>query len=129
MHVGKRILIADDSGPRTAFITGILKKANYKNIDQIHDAAGALALLRRQEYDLIIVDGQMEPITGLELSRLIKADARLQKIRIILITSRGWDDVAKLDGADGYVIKPFEPEDLTEKVEDVLSTVAQLGSG
>jgi CheY-like chemotaxis protein len=129
MYAGKRILVVDDSKPMTAFVAGILKAANYEDIDRIHDGASALALLRKKEYDLVITDVQMQPISGLELTRLIKADARLRRVRVILTGSHGWDDVASIDCADGYVTKPFEPRDITEKVADVLATVAQLASG
>jgi two-component system chemotaxis response regulator CheY len=129
MHKGKRILVVDGSEPMTAFVTSILKEANYQDISRVHDGVSALALLRAREYDLVISDWQMQPISGLELTRLIKADARLRKVRIILIGSYGGDNVASLDGADGYVTKPFEPRDLKEKVEDVLFTVTQLASG
>ena len=72
----------------------------------------------------------MKPISGAELTKLIRADARLSKVRVILITGLyGRDDEAWLDGADGYVRKPLEPRDLKEKVEDVLFTVARLASG
>jgi two-component system, chemotaxis family, chemotaxis protein CheY len=129
MHAGKRILVVNDFKPMAAFIANILKEANYEHIDWIHDGASALAQLRKGEYDLVITDEQMQPISGLVLTRLIKDDARLRKVRIILIGSYRKHDVALLNGADGYVGKSFEPRDLKEKVEDVLSTVAQLASG
>lgn len=130
MHTGKRILIVDDSKTMTAIVFQILKDANYTDIDRVHDGASALAALRQKEYDLVITDWQMQPISGAELTKLIRADARLSKVRVILITGLyGKDDEAWLNGADGYVRKPFEPLALTEKVEDVLSTVAQLASG
>ena len=125
MHTGKRILIVDDSKKMTAIVFRILKDANYADIDWAHDGASALATLRQKEYDLVITDSQMQPISGVELTKLIRADARLSKVRIILIGL--FDGV--LDGADAYVTKPFEPRDLTEKVADVFSTVAQLASG
>ena len=127
MHTGKRILIVDDSKTMTAIIFQILKDANYADIDQVHDGGSALETLRQKEYDLVITDWQMQPISGPELIKLIRADARLSKVRTILITGlHGKDDEAWLDGADGYVTKPFKPRGLTEKVEDVLSTAALL---
>jgi len=127
MHTGKRILIVDDSTTMTAIILRILKDAKYADIDCLHDGGSALAALRQKEYDLVITDWQMQPITGIELTKLIRADARLSKIRIILITGlHGRDDEAWLGGADGYVTKPFEPADLVEKVKDVLSPAALL---
>ena len=127
MHTGKRILIVDDSKTMTAIVYKILKDANYADIDQVHDGGSALETLRQKEYDLVITDWQMQPISGPELIKLIRADARLSKVRTILITGlHGKDDEAWLDGADGYVTKPFKPRGLTEKVEDVLSTAALL---
>ena len=129
MRTRKRILIVDDSDAMTAIISRILRDANYTDIDRAHDGGSALAALREKDYDLVITDWQMEPISGVELAKLIKMDARLSKVRIILITGlHGKQDEAWLSGADGYVAKPFEPRDLVQKVEDVLSTVARLVS-
>lgn len=128
MHTGQRILVVDDLEMATDNIIRILKDANYTDIDCLHNAASALSALRQKEYNLVITDAQMEPITGSELTRLMRADG-LSKIKIILIGLFGGDDKALLDGADAYVTKPFEPRDLQEKVADVLSTVAQLASG
>jgi len=127
MHAGKRILIVDDSTTMTAIIFRILKDAKYTNIDCLHDGGSALAALRQKEYNLVITDWQMQPISGIELMKLIRVDARLSKVRIILITGlHGKEDEAWLGGADGYITKPFEARDLIEKVEDVLSSVALL---
>jgi|SRR3974390_1369882 len=127
MHAGKRILIVDDSKTMTGIVLQILKDANYADIDCVQDGASALALVRKKEYDLVITDWQMQPISGLELTKLIRTDARLSKVRVILITGLyGKEDEAWLSGADGFITKPFEPRELTNKVEDVLSTAALL---
>jgi len=129
MRAGKRILVVDDAKTMTDIVFRILKDAKYADVDCLYDGVSALAALRRKEYDLVITDWQMEPISGVELTKLIKTDARLSKVRIILITGlHGKEDEAWLSGADGYVTKPFEPRDLLQKVEDVLSTVARLVS-
>src|SRR5262245_52804231 len=83
----------------TAIIFRILKDAKYTDIDCLHDGGIALAALRQKEYDLVITDWQMQPITGVELTKLIRADMRLSKVRIILITGlHGRDDEAWLHG-------------------------------
>lgn len=95
MHTGKRILIVDDSKTMTAIVFQILKDANYADIDQVHDGGSALETLRQKEYDLVITDWQMQPISGPELIKLIRADARLSKVRKILIAGlHGKDDEA-----------------------------------
>ena len=129
MRSGKRILVVDDAKTMTDIVLRILQDAKYADVDCLHDGVSALAALREKDYDLVITDWQMEPISGVELTKLIKMDARLSKVRIILITGlHGKQDEAWLSGADGYVAKPFEPRDLVQKVEDVLSTVARLVS-
>lgn len=129
MRTGKRILVVDDAKTMTDIVLRILHDAKYADVDCLYDGVSALAALRQKEYDLVITDWQMEPISGVELTKLIKMDARLSKVRIILITGlHGKQDEAWLSGADGYVAKPFEPRDLVQKVEDVLSTVARLVS-
>jgi len=111
----------------TNITSRILKDANYADIDVVHDAGSALAALHRKEYDLVITDCQMQPISGRELTKLIRADVRLTKVRIILVTGlHDSDDDLLLDGADGHLKKPFEPRALAQKVEDVLSTAALL---
>jgi two-component system chemotaxis response regulator CheY len=129
MPLGKRILVVDDSTAMTAIVSRTLKDAGYGYIDCVHNGAGALSALRQKKYDLLITDWQMQPISGIELIKLIRADRDLSEIRIILITGQylRQDDEAWLSGADGFLEKPFEPLELTEKVEDVLSTVALLG--
>ncbi len=80
-----------------------------------------------KKYDLVITDWQMNPVSGPELIIRIRADARLSKVRTILITAlQGKDDAAWLDGADGYITKPFEPRALIEKVEQVLAIPAAV---
>jgi two-component system, chemotaxis family, chemotaxis protein CheY len=129
MHAGKRILVVDDSKTMTNIVSQILKDAKYPDIDCLYDGVSALAALRQKEYDLVITDWQMAPISGIELTKLIRTDTRLSAVRIILITGlHSKEDDAWLNGADGYLTKPFEPRDLVQKVEDVLFTSAWLVS-
>ena len=127
MRTVKRIMVVDDLKTATDNITRILRNANYTNIECLHNAAKALSALRQEKYDLVITDRQMEPISGSELTKLIRADGL--KVKIILIGSLGEDDTGWLGGADAYITKPIEPRDLEEKVAEVFSTVAQLASG
>jgi|SRR5262245_19529299 len=128
MQAGKRILIVDDLETATDNVIRILKDANYTDIDCLHGVAGALSALPQKKYDLVITDTQMKPISGAELTKLIRANG-LSKVKIVLIGLPGGADKALLDGADAYVTKPLEPRDLREKVADVLFTVARLASG
>jgi two-component system chemotaxis response regulator CheY len=127
VSASKSILVVDDAKTMTAIIARILKDANYTDVDRVHDGIAALENLRQKEYDLVITDWMMSPISGPELIKRIRADERFSKVRTILITAlHDKDDAAWLDGADGYITKPFDPRDLTEKVEYVLSAPAEV---
>jgi len=129
VRTGKRILVVDDARTMAGIVARILKDANYFDVECLYDGVSALAALRQKEYDLVITDWQMQPISGVELTKLIKSDAQLSQVQVILITGlHGQEDEAWLGGADGYITKPFEPRDLVQKVEDVLFTVTRLVS-
>jgi two-component system chemotaxis response regulator CheY len=129
MHREQSILIVDDSKTMTAIVARILKAAGFGDVDRVHDGASALEMLQQKHYDLVITDWIMEPINGPMLLKLIRADARSSKVRTILITTlHNKDDEAWLDGADGYLTKPFVPADLIAKVDDVLSSSAPAAS-
>jgi two-component system chemotaxis response regulator CheY len=122
MRTKTSILIVDDSKTTTEIVARILQNANYVNVDKAYDGVSAIEKLLQKEYDLVITDWQMQPVNGPELIKRIRADAKLAKVRTILMTAlRGKDDEAWLDGADGYVTKPFESRELTDKIEEVLS--------
>jgi DNA-binding response OmpR family regulator len=127
LSTSKSILVVDDAKTMTAIIARILKDSNYADVDRVHDGIAAIEKLQQKEYDLVITDWLMKPISGPELIKLIRADERFSKVRTILLTAlHDKDDAAWLDGADGYLTKPFEPGDLTAKVEDVLSVPAAV---
>ena len=97
MRTRKRILIVDDSKTMTAIISRILREVNYTDIDRAHDGGSALAALRRKQYDLVITDWLMEPISGIELTNqsgyaLIESSNNPDYWRI------GKEDEAWLDG-------------------------------
>jgi two-component system, chemotaxis family, chemotaxis protein CheY len=122
VHSSVGILIVDDSKTMVEIIARILKDAGYSEINRAYDGVSAMRILLESNCDLVITDWQMEPISGPELIKQIRKTANLSKIRTILITAlQGKDDDAWLDGADGYVTKPFNAAALIEKIEEVLS--------
>jgi two-component system chemotaxis response regulator CheY len=128
MHAEKSILVVDDSKTMTAIVSGIMANANYVDVDCVNDGRSALEKLQQKSYDLVITDWQMHPMSGPELIKWIRTNERLANVRTILITTlQNKDDDAWLGGADGYLTKPFTPEDLTSKVDEVLSSKVAEG--
>jgi two-component system chemotaxis response regulator CheY len=117
------ILIVDDEWMMVEVMTAILKKLRYEDIDFAPDGMTALNMMREKSYGLVISDLNMEPLGGLDLLRKVRSDSELNAIPFILTTaSRAPDSVlaAKRLGADNYLLKPFTPKQLAEKIETIL---------
>ncbi|MGD0784782.1 MAG: response regulator [Sedimentisphaerales bacterium] len=119
--MGKKILVVDDE-PDLLKVTSLrLEKTGYEVYSGV-DGRDVLEIARRVMPDLIILDVYLPGLNGDEVAKILKKDNKLKHIPIILIsaTTRTLDLKAKESGADGYIIKPFEPEELIGMVEKIL---------
>lgn len=119
--MGKKILIIDDEPDLLKVATFRLRKSGYEVLTAV-DGKGALDLLKREQPDLIFLDLRLPVMSGYEVCRSIKSDDRLKHIPVILFTASSdrISEKAKEMCADDYIIKPFEPEDLIEKIKKFL---------
>ena len=121
-----QILIIDDDHTVQLTLTRILEKQGYEVLTASDGAAG-IAQAQQFHPALIICDWLMPRLNGLEVCRQIKSDPNLSTTFFILLTSLGSvaDRVKGLDaGADDFIAKPFEVNDLITKVHSVLSQTA-----
>jgi len=117
-----RILVVDDYKTMLRIIRNLLKQINFSNIEDALDGSRALQKLREKEFDLIISDWNMEPMTGIELLKEVRADEKLKKIPFIMITAESKTEnviVAKQAGVSNYIVKPFNAETLKTKLVSV----------
>jgi two-component system, chemotaxis family, chemotaxis protein CheY len=126
MHIDKsmNVLIVDDYKTMLRIVRNLLKQIDFHNVDEATDGAEALAKLRAGKFGLIISDWNMQPMTGLQLLREVRADARLNNIPFIMVTAESKVDnviAAKQAGVSNYIVKPFNAETLREKIEKVLA--------
>jgi two-component system chemotaxis response regulator CheY len=94
----------------------------YQNIDNATDGATALAKLRGGRYGLVISDWNMEPMSGYDLLKEIRADAELGKTPFIMITAESKTEnviAAKRAGVSNYIVKPFNAQTLQGKIAAV----------
>jgi DNA-binding response OmpR family regulator len=116
------ILIVEDDGDIAALIAHYLEKSRYSP-QIVADGRKALTLVRQTPPDLVILDLMLPGITGLDVCRAIREDARTAAVPIIMLTARGEesDRILGLDvGADDYVVKPFSPNELMARVRALL---------
>jgi len=117
-----KILVVDDFKTMRKIIKNILTQLGFKNIIEADDGTTALELLKKQKVDLIISDWNMPKMNGLELLKSIRSDDNLKDIRFIMVTAEAQKESvieAIKHGVNQYVVKPFTPETLKEKLEKV----------
>src|ERR1044072_4641464 len=122
----REILIAEDSRTQAEALRTLLADAGF-DVRVARSGAEALESLRKKRADLVVSDVIMPRMTGLELCRAIRTNAELRDIPFILLTSLvdQLDVVRGLEcGADNYITKPYEPEQLLRRVDRTLESHA-----
>lgn len=117
------ILIVDDYKTMLRIIRNLLKQLGFHNVDEAADGAEALNKLRSKNYDLVISDWNMEPMTGYELLKEVRSDDMLKKLPFIMVTAESKTDnviAAKKAGVNNYIVKPFNAATLKSKLTSVL---------
>lgn len=109
----KRILLVEDEPDLIKLTVFRLKKAGYEVIIST-DGRQGLETADKEKPDLILLDLGIPVIDGYEVCRRLKSDEKLKGIPVLIMTatSERIKDKVKEIGADGFVLKPFEPEDL-----------------
>jgi two-component system chemotaxis response regulator CheY len=117
------ILIVDDYKTMLRIIRNLLRQLGFINIEEATDGSMALQMLRGGDFGLVISDWNMEPMTGLQLLREVRADAKLKGTPFIMVTAESKSEnviAAKEAGVSNYIVKPFNAETLQAKMVSVL---------
>ena len=122
MDLDMKILLADDSSTMRRITIKILNELGLRNVFEAKDGSVALEVLRKEKVDLIIADWNMPKMNGLELLKAVRGDKKLKEMPFIILSAEGMKDnlaEAAEAGVDGYITKPFSPENLGEKIKDI----------
>src|SRR5689334_4231269 len=116
------ILIVDDYATMIRILRNLLGQIGFVNVDDAPGGSGALAKLRARKYGLVISDWNMEPMTGYDLLREMRADPALAATPFIMVTAESKTEnviAAKKAGVSNYIVKPFNAQTLRNKIEAV----------
>jgi CheY-like chemotaxis protein len=118
-----KILIADDERDIRDLITFTLQFAGYEVVPTANGEEALRAALQEIP-DLILLDVRMPRMTGYEACEQIKADARTRHIPVVFLSAKGQEvevETGLEAGAVEYILKPFSPDQLTDKVKSILT--------
>ena len=125
-HLSSPVLVVDDYSTMRRIIRNLLTQIGFSTIDEATDGGDALAKLRDRSFGLVISDWNMEPMTGLQLLKEVRADGRLNGMPFIMITAESKTEnviEAKKAGVNNYIVKPFNADTLKKKIESVLGAL------
>ena len=121
-----KFLVVDDSVTMRRIVANSLKNLGYNDFLEAADGREALNKLAADEsINFVITDWNMPELSGLELTKAIRSDNRFSHLPILMVTTRGVkDDILEALQAkvNNYIVKPFTPQVLKEKIDQILSS-------
>jgi two-component system chemotaxis response regulator CheY len=127
MSSSLKFLVVDDFSTMRRIVKNLLQELGYSDITEADDGNTALPLLKGGVFDILITDWNMPGMPGLELLKAVRADERLAKLPVLMLTAEAKREQiieAAQAGVSGYVIKPFTAITLKEKLDKILASRA-----
>jgi len=128
MDTNMRILIVDDFSTMRRIVKNLLADLGYTNTTEADDGNTAWPMLQSGNFDFVVTDWNMPGMTGIDLLRNIRGDARIAKTPVLMVTAEAQRDQiiqAAQAGVNGYIIKPFTAQTLKEKIDKIFQRVAE----
>ncbi len=117
------ILIVDDYKTMLRIVRNLLGQLGFNNVEEATDGNMAFTKLKEKKFDLVISDWNMEPVSGMDLLKKVRADEALKAIPFIMVTAESKTEnvvAAKEAGVNNYIVKPFNAETLKGKLVTVI---------
>lgn len=128
MNKKLKILVVDDFPTMRRIVKNLLKDLGFDNVEEAEDGAMGLEKLKHGSFDLVVSDWNMPNMDGLQMLTAIRADPKLSKLPVLMVTAEAKREniiAAAQAGANGYVVKPFTAAVLEEKLTKIFD---KLGS-
>jgi len=120
-----KILVVDDFSTMRRIVRNILKQLGFANIEEAEDGDVALEKLKDGAFDFVITDWNMPNMTGLDLLKSIRAEAKLKDTPVLIVTAEAEKEnvvQAAQAGVNDYIVKPFTADVLQKKIDRIFSS-------
>jgi len=125
------VLVVDDYGTMVRIIRNLLRQLGFTDIDDASDGEAALEKMTTRRYGLVISDWNMEPMTGYDLLRQVRANPAIETTPFIMVTAESKTEnviAAKKAGVNNYIVKPFNAQTLKTKIEAIFAEKVEFTS-
>lgn len=116
-------LVVDDFSTMRRIVKDVLHEIGYANVQEAEDGNSALPMLQAGQFDVLITDWNMPGMPGLELLKAVRSDPKLKGMPVLMLTAEAKREQiveAAQAGVNGYLVKPFTPVTLKEKLAKIL---------
>lgn len=127
MNPQTKILVVDDFPTMRRIVRNLLGELGYTNISEADDGQTALPMLQAGDFEFLVTDWNMPGMTGIDLLKAVRADEKLAKMPVLMVTAEASKEQiveAAQAGVSGYIIKPFTAATLAEKIERINARMA-----
>ena len=127
MSKNLKFLVVDDFSTMRRIVKNLLNDLGYANVAEADDGKTALPMLQAGGFDFLVTDWNMPGMPGLDLLKAVRADPKLAKMPVLMLTAEAKREQiveAAQAGVSGYVIKPFTAVTLKEKIDKILGVTA-----
>jgi two-component system, chemotaxis family, chemotaxis protein CheY len=117
-----KFLVVDDFPTMRHIMRNYLKELGYTNVQEASDGIDALNKLHNGDFDFVLSDWNMPNMSGIELLRCIRSDAKLSHLSVLMVTTEARRErviEAAQAGASGYIVKPFTADTLDAKLNKI----------
>ena len=127
MSKNLKFLVVDDFSTMRRIVKNLLNDLGYANVTEADDGNTALPILQAGGIDFLVTDWNMPGMPGLDLLKAVRADPKLAKMPVLMLTAEAKREQiieAAQAGVNGYVIKPFTAITLKEKIDKILGATS-----
>ncbi|MBA5873411.1 MAG: chemotaxis protein CheY [Nitrospira sp. CR1.2] len=117
-----KILVVDDMSTMRRIVKNILKQLGFNNLEEAENGQEALTKLKADTYGFVVSDWNMPVMMGIDMLRAIRADEKLKKIPVLMVTAEAQKEnlmEAVQAGVSNYVVKPFTAETMQDKINKI----------
>ena len=121
-----KILVVDDFSTMRRIIKNLLGDLGFTNMVEADDGLTALPILKAGGIDFLVTDWNMPGMQGIELLKVVRADEKLSKMPVLMVTAEQKREQiieAAQAGVNGYIVKPFTAATLKEKIDKIFDRV------
>ena len=125
------VLVVEDYKTMVRIIRNLLRQLGFEDIDDASDGTAALKKMHDKRYGLVISDWHMEPMSGYDLLRHVRANPGIETTPFIMVTAESKTEsviAAKKAGVNNYIVKPFTAQTLKAKIEEVFGEKVEFTS-